>query len=731
MAKQTNPGRPDARSSVPANGSRRLFSIPLQLLLITIIALIAYSNTFQAPFVFDDQTSITENPVIHDLSRFLSGAGYSYNPRRFIGYLTLALNYKAGGVNVAGYHIANLAIHILNGWLVHALVRLTLKTACFGDRDDPPASSFTVEYLPLFAALLFVAHPVQTQAVTYIVQRLASLATLFFLLSLVCYVKGRLVLEREGKFLHAAPCSLHGVAGSPLSFFAISLVAALLAMRTKEIAVTLPLVVMLYEFSFFKAPLRNRILFLLPLLLTILVIPVGMLQMGKPWEELLSDVSEMARESRVISRGDYLLTQFSVIATYIRLLFLPIAQNLDYDYPVYDSLFAPRVLFSFLFLLALFCSAIYLYYRSRRSARNSGAMRLTAFGILWFFITLSVESSIIPISDVIFEHRLYLPSVGAFVALTALVAAFGRNPSSRTLTIGFSVIILLLTATTWNRNLVWGSNLSLWEDSARKASEKYRPLNNLGNALNALGRYDEAIEQYQRALHIRSKRGIPDDAAAVYPEMAKPDYSDAMFNMGIAFQKQGRLQEAFDIYKGVLERRPDSVQAHNNMGTLYQARGQYDKARAEFESSIRLDPYFPDSYVNLGNLFLLTGAVDKGVEQLNAALKLNRAMPQAHCSLGVVADMRENPRQAIKHYEAALAADPGHLEACNNLGIDYGMIGMVDQAIAGLEACLKKHPEDADLHFNLANTYEMKGLTAKAAEERRRARLFDTAVTAK
>ncbi|HXX57700.1 MAG TPA: hypothetical protein VEI96_06840, partial [Thermodesulfovibrionales bacterium] len=390
------------------------------LLLIAVVGLAAYSNCFSVPFVFDDDFNIVHNPVIRVLDHFFTSLkGYDFNPRRYIGYLSFALNYRIGGLDVAGYHGVNVAIHIGNAMLLYLLVLLTFRTPYFAhssledgccqpkDSGSAGPDAFPVPvFIAFFASLLFAAHPVQTQAVTYIVQRFTSLATLFYLLSLVFYIKGR--LKSQG-------------AKSPLLFYCLSLVLALCAMKTKEMAWTLPVIIILYEVLFFESPLRRRLLYLLPVLLTLLIIPVSIVNTDKSLGEVLSDLSEKTRVQSEISREDYFMTEMRVIVTYIRLIFFPVNQNLDYDYPVSYSFFTPPVFFSFLLLAAIFGAAVYLLYRSRK-AEGKAYYRLIAFGILWFFTGLSIESSVIPIADVIFEHRLYLPAVGAFIAIaTSLV----------------------------------------------------------------------------------------------------------------------------------------------------------------------------------------------------------------------------------------------------------------------------------------------------------------------
>lgn len=408
------------------------------LSLIAVASVVSYSNTFNVPFQFDDMINITENPVIQNLDNFVSKAkGYGYNPRRFVGYFSFAVNYHVSGLEVSDYHAVNLAVHIINAVLVYSLILLIFRTPCsaqnseYGERkaggemeDNCPAfllldhNSNVPSLIALLSALLFVVHPLQTQAVTYIVQRFTSLAATFYLLSVVMYIKGRLSRRQT----------------SGLARYILSLLFAILAMKTKEIAFTLPLVILMFELIFFRSSLKKKLLLLLPVLLTLVIIPVTIMGIDRPLGEILSDLSDKTRVQTDISRWNYLLTETRVVTTYIRLLFLPINQNLDYDYPISRSLLAPPVFFSFLFLVAIFGIAVCLLYMTRgagsvgqeaendslaslQACRKPGEFskedrrkaerlgegdgfnyslftihsRLVAFGILWFFITLSVE----------------------------------------------------------------------------------------------------------------------------------------------------------------------------------------------------------------------------------------------------------------------------------------------------------------------------------------------------
>lgn len=506
-------------------------------LLIALVGLFAYSNTFHAPFHFDDIPNIVDNPIVKDFKYFAEPpaakefALYDAFRTRFIGYLTFALNYSLHDLDVPGYHIANLAIHIINALLVYLLGLLTFKTPYFKVHSS---SSMVYEntksstMIAFFSALLFISHPIQTQAVTYIVQRLASLATMFYLLSLVAYINCRLSSSSTKRY----------------SFYAVSLISAVLAMKTKEIAFTLPVIIVLYELMFFGREIKKRILYLIPILLTLLIIPLTLLGTGKPVGNLISDMSEATRVQTTVSRLDYLFTQFRVIVTYIRLLFLPINQNLDYDYPIYHSFFDPGVFMSFLLLLSLCSFAVYLLITSRIKRHVS---RLIAFGIFWFFITLTVESSIIPIVDVMFEHRVYLPSVGAFMAITTTLF-YGTSrikhtwpQIERAIIPAFALVVIVLSGTTYARNIVWRDEVGLWEDVVKNSPENARGHNNLGLAYSKNDWIDKGMEHFQIAARI------------------KPNYMEAHFNLGLEYFGRGRTDMAQSEFEMALKLKPDDV----------------------------------------------------------------------------------------------------------------------------------------------------------------------------
>jgi tetratricopeptide (TPR) repeat protein len=543
----------------------------VHLVLIILLCVAAYSNTFSVPFQFDDPYNITSEPLVRARS-FMKLLAMT----RGVGHFTFALNYGLHGADVAGYHVVNLIVHVLNALLVYGLVVLSFRTPVL-QRSSLRHRAGTIAF---FSALLFAVHPVQTEAVTYIVQRFASLAALFYLTSLVAYIKSRLAgLENRSK-------------GMTLAWYAAALVSAVLAMKTKEIAFTLPVVITLYELLFFEGTIKKRIFLLLPLLLTMMIIPLSLLGTATPLGQMINDVSETTRVQTDMTRGGYLFTEFTVIVTYLRLLFLPYHQNLDYDYPVFHSFLEPQVVFSFLLLALLFGTGIYLLYRERRSP---GAGRLIAFGIFWFFITLSVESSVIPIVDVIFEHRLYLPSVGFFLACTSALFLGAARLKARWPQADRAVMGALLSASvvlaglTFARNIIWQSEVSLWENVIALSPAKARGYNGLGLAYQHLSRHGKAIDCFSRAISL------------------DPEYFNAYMNRGVMYGQTGAFDKALEDLDRAIVINPKFAEAYSNRGIVYALTGQYDKAFDDFTKALALNAVLAEAYYNRGKVYGKTG----------------------------------------------------------------------------------------------------------------------------
>jgi Flp pilus assembly protein TadD len=576
---------------------------------IVLVGLLAYSNAFHGEFVFDDLPAIVDQPLVRDLDHFVGSLeAYRQYPNRFLTYFTFALNYAVGGLDARGYHALNILIHLGTALLVYSLCLLLFRTPHLR-RSALALWSGTVAFV---TGLAFATHPLQTQAVTYVVQRLTSLATLFSVLAVVLYLRWRLARD-EGR--------ARGVRGV-LSYAAV-LVSLLAAMKSKEIALTVPILIGLCEFAFFEGPWRTRLVWLAPILATLIVIPIGIFGLHQPLGKVLSEAADIRLQTEM-ARSSYFATQLTVVVRYLRLLLWPTRQNLDYDFAIQHSLLAPRVVLSAGLLLALLSAALVAWGGSgagRARRTRDPASRLVSFGILWFFITLSLESSIFPIVDVIFEHRVYLPSVGFLAAATTLggLVAHRIDPARaarRTLIAGVGVS-LALAAATHLRNRVWATDVALWTDVVSKSPNKSRARDNLGLALAKLGREPEAIVHFREAVR------------------ADPANVLAWNNLGVALGKLGRRDEALSAYMAALRADPSHAQAPYNIGRIRLEEGRYADAEALFQQAIARDRSYWQAYTDLAAAWNQLGRHGETIRLLEDPAVLGNLPPEARFNLGV------------------------------------------------------------------------------------------------
>jgi tetratricopeptide (TPR) repeat protein len=517
----------------------------------------------------------------------------------------------------------------------------------------------------LFAALIFVLHPIQTQAVTYIVQRYASVAALFYLASLLFYVRARILTQRPNR---------DPGTGAIYGFYFLSALFAAAAFLSKQNAASLPAAVLLIEWMLFdrtwegwKKKLPWIALFSLLWALLVLFV-AGLFSGGAEGAGLLEDVSGLAKETERIGRWQYLRTQFNVLVIYIRLLFLPVEQNLDYVYPFKDGFLDGYTPLAFLFLVGVAAFAV----------RQLRRRPIISFAIFYFFITLSVESSIIPIRDALFEHRLYLPMFG-FALLVSHSVLHSLSGRRAWVLFAAACILVALGATTYARNAVWRDGTTLWSDVVSKSPHNHRARNNLANALADRGRLDEAIAQYETALRIHpdydkahnnlanalNERGQTDRAIRHYREALRlnPDYAKAHANLANALIGQGQTDEAIQHYREALRGRPGNAQAHSDLGVALGRRGRIDEAIEQYREALRLQPEFPEAHYNLANALRRRGRTDEAILHYQKALDQKPGFVEAHFNLGIALSERGREDEAIAHFEAVLGIIPGHAQA--------------------------------------------------------------------
>ncbi len=536
----------------PALPARILRRPAFHLALVALVGVAAYANSLGVPFAFDDWGAILDNPALRDLAAFFPPWRFPGGVNRYVALLTFALEYRIHGLSPAGFHAVNLSIHVAAASVLYALARLTMRVA------RPPGPQPAADALgALLAALVFVAHPVETQAVTYVVQRMASLATLLYLASLLCYAAARLRPPgaRSG-FLYVG-----------------SLAAALLAMGTKEIAFTLPIAIVVYDLAFLGGPPRRRVAWLLPLAATLAVIPLEKLAQS-PGADLATAFDRATRVMASVPRLHYLLTQATVVVRYLALLVVPVGQRVEYDLPLRTSLLDPAVAASVLFLALLLASGFSLLFR-RRATRDPLA-RVAGFGIVLFFLGLSVESTLVPIVDLAFEHRVYLPSAGAFLSLGAGFAMLEERAAGRArgaiLAALAAAWVIALAGATRVRNEVWKNPIALWSEAVARSPGSARAHYAYGIALWESYDFQRAASEWKVALELN------------------PGNPMVLTNLGAYHELAGEAPRAIECYRRALAVAPGMAVTHYRLAALLEGSGDRDEALAHYRQFVRLAP---------------------------------------------------------------------------------------------------------------------------------------------
>lgn len=533
----------------------------------------AYHDCLHNEFVFDDLPYIVENRAIR--SPWLPREILTTSTRPVI-LLSFAVNHALGGLDPWGYRLLNVGIHLAAALLLYGVVRRSLETQ--GPRWQRAAA-----WAAGIVAMLWVAHPLQTQSVSYVWQRCESLMGMFYLLTLYCVIR--------------SDASPHAMGWS-----AAAVISCALGMASKEVMVTAPVVVLLYDRVFlagsWKEVARRRRGLYTGLAGTWLLLAILMAR-GTTRTGIWKATWIAGYEN--LSPWTYLLTQASVILHYLRLAVWPDRLCLDYRsvWPVASS-----VAEAWPALLAVGGLLLLTAWAGRRRPA-------LGFVGVWFFLILAPTSSFVPLEDLVFEHRMYLPLAAVIVLpVVGCVALLDRLPQRRrwlqwsagAFALG---LVFALAAVTAQRNLDYRSPLSIWRDTVAKAPNNPRAHRGLGLALEGRGRSEEAMAHYREALRIR------------------PNYLEAHNNLGLALSAHGRIEEAMDHFRQALRIDPGSVEAHNNLGIALDRRGRFEEAIAHYAEALRIAPSSPDVHNNLGIALARSGRTEEAIAHFREALRSN------------------------------------------------------------------------------------------------------------
>jgi len=672
-----------------------LLIVPLFVLL----GFLLYSNTFHSPFLLDDLSNIVENSNIRvvditwdSMSKVLTGSAWE----RPIPMLSFALNYYFGRYQVMGYHVVNILIHVINGLVLFLFLKMTLTLL-----QKQPAYSISnnSKHIAFFAALLWFVHPLCTQSVTYISQRMNSMMAMFYILSFYLYVKGR--LTRKAPHFYFISCAILGI----------------FALLCKELAATLPFFIFLYEWYFFqdlnKEWLKRNIRWIFIGILPFIGIGIICLL-----NQDLMRAMAMQYSASDFTFGQRFLTEFRGVIYYLSLIFYPHPSrlNLDHDFPISVSLIDPgSTVFSLGIIMGLVATG---FYAAKR-------YRLIAFCLFWYLGNLAIEVVIIPLfssKEIIFEHRTYLPSM--LISLLVVILIFRMIKHVKLTAALICIIALVFCGWTYQRNGVYHDAVSLWSDTVKKSPNKARPHNHLGKALKDQGKVKEAEKHYTKALQIDPEhpqalynlgnvlyqRGRFKEAGRYFAEALriKPDYANAHNNLGNALLAQGQLEEAFEYFTKALRINPNLSESLYNMGKVKMDQGEHKEATKYYIQALRINPDFVGAHYDLGNSFLEQGKFNDAIRHYNKVLEIMPDSAYVYNNLGVVSQRQGKYKLAINYYTNALRINPNITGSHYSLGVILMNQGNLKQAIIHFQEILRINPDDPDARENLKKAMELK-----------------------
>ena len=560
--------------------------------LIVVSTVAAYSNSLRSPFVFDDISDIFDNTSIRHLWPLIkvfeigTDSAVALHNRPVVN-LTWAINYAMGGLDTLPYHLTNLAIHLLAAVTLFGIVRRTLALTGIPERMSRKALP-----LGLAVALIWALHPLQTHAVTYITQRYESLMGLFYLGALYCLIRAG--TSNQGR-VWAGGC----------------VAAAMLAMGSKEVAVSAPICLLLYDRAFLAGSVREAWARRRGLYLGLLGVWLGFALL-----QLLSvSRSSWAGGGLPYSMWEYALSQLGVILHYVRLSLWPQPLVLDYGWPIARGV--RQILPGAVVVGGLAVVSVY------------ALVRWPRLGLLgaWFFLILAPTSSILPIADLAFLHRMYLP-LAAIVVLAVLGGEavvdtmvrrgwLGERGAAAATMSALAAVAMTLGVGTWQRNRDFESNVSIWLDTVAKAPGHARALNNLGSAYVEHGDPEKAVGYLQGAIRL------------------KPNYADALNNLGLAYVDLGNPEKAIGYLREAIRLKPDFANALNILGSAYMDLGDPEKAVGYLQEAIRLEPSHDLALNNLGKVYGMLGMFEGSVEYFRRATKASPNFSAAYYNLGI------------------------------------------------------------------------------------------------
>ncbi|MBN3038158.1 MAG: tetratricopeptide repeat protein [Candidatus Omnitrophica bacterium] len=540
--------------------------IIISFVLIALLGVVAYGNSLKGEFLWDDNFLIKENKYIKDWSywpkafteNIEAGARKEtsfYRPLQVFSYM---LDYSFWTLDSRGYHLTNLILHLLAALMVFWFINLLY--------DD--------WFVSLLSGVLFVVHPIHSEAVAYISGRSDSLAAIFLLLTFIFYIR-------------------YGKLRNTLSYL-LMLCAYILALLSRESSIILPVLLLIYHYCFKKKIDLNTFVSLSALAFAYMVLRLTLFR---------GFLSHLTCSTTLLQRIPGFL---KAIAAYFRLLIVPFDLHMEYV----NELFSFR---DVQVLIGLFLLCAFIYFAIKLRQKDS----LVSFSILWFFAALIPYSSLYPINAYMAEHWLYFPSIGFFIILARALSLLYRNQRLRVLAaILFMALLLSNICLSIRQNEYWSEAILFYVRTLKYAPNSWRTYYNLGNTYRDINESEKAESAYKKVISLN------------------PQFAQTYNNLGLIYDERGKDAEAFSLYKKAVELEPELAQGHYNLGLVYERSKKRKEAIAAYQEAINLDPEFIEAYNNLGNVYYSLRQYEKAIGFYKKVIELDPKIAQIYYNLG-------------------------------------------------------------------------------------------------
>lgn len=650
-------------------------AVLLILGVLVIFGFTIYSNTFFAGFHLDDYTYIHRNEIVKNIQDFFNLHVWTNIYQRPVSAFTFALNYRFHEFDLPAYHLVNIIIHILVSIVVYMLTMLLLRIYTI-DGFEKYAYQQTVS---MFVALFFLSHPLQTQSVNYIVQRMTLLAGLFFIMGTYTYLKARLLSYSERK-------------KRSVIYYLLTLLFFYLATFSKQNAIVLPLVLLVIEILFIRnpdgKPAKTWIFFMvISFVLIGFIVLIG---------------GYLPQETDSISREAYFATQLKVVFKYIQLLFIPVSLNLDPFIEVSKTLLGWKEVLMLLGHLSIIGFGIYFFKKNK----------LVTFGILWFYIGMLIESTIIPIRDVMFEHRTYLPSYGFHLIFVVLIFKFfiKKNIGIRSISIVLLSIVLVLSVMSFQRNKVWENDFTLWYDVVQKPPVKARGYQYLSAEYVKMKDYEEAMQLLNKAVEL------------------EPGNAQIHLNMAVIYQRQQNINAAIKELDKCIQLEPEKESHYVDRATLLMIIGEFEKSRFDLLKAYEIKPNDYSILFKMGVYYIKTNNDKEAIKVLTRAIDLNPVFIDALMNRGAAYMKTKQYNKAIQDFTSILEIDEFNISALNKRASSFFSSRKYSGAIKDYDKLIRIDPKNGTNYKNRAISLIRINKFNKAMEDLNQAQICGIAV---